>query len=125
MTNIKLIDTENLKQLVLAEFAEIITDVTASPNELRINLRDGSFVDVWFSINLVNRYSYHWERKHIDGSIYRHDNTPHLTWKNIETFPKHFHNRSEKNVEPSYISDFPENAIKEMMAFVREKIQSL
>ncbi len=116
----KIIDTQALKQIVDNEFAKYVNDVQEPfINELRIKLNDDSFVDVWYSINLENRYSYHWERKHIDGSIYRHDNAPHIKWKDIETFPKHFHNKSEENVEASYISDKPENAIREMMNFVK------
>jgi len=122
----KIIDTQALKQIVDNEFAKYVNDVQEPfINELRIKLNDDSFVDVWYSINLENRYSYHWERKHIDGSIYRHDNAPHIKWKDIETFPKHFHNKSEENVEASYISDKPENAIREMMNFVKTKIENI
>jgi len=121
----KIIDTQALKQIVDNEFAGFVNNVQEPfINELRIKLNDDSFVDVWYSINLENRYSYHWERKHIDGSIYRHDNAPHIKWKDIETFPKHFHNKSEENVEASYISDKPENAIREMMNFVENKIEN-
>ena len=87
-------------------------------NEFRIFLIDKSFLDVWFSLKLTKKYSYHWERKQIDNSIYRHDNAPHIKWKNIKTFPKHFHNKTEFNVEPSYISDKPEKAIIEIMNFI-------
>ncbi len=121
----KIIDTQALQQIVDNEFAKYVNNVQEPfINELRIKLNDDSFVDVWYSINLENRYSYHWERKHIDGSIYRHDNAPHIKWKDIETFPKHFHNKSEENVEASYISDKPENAIREMMNFVENKIEN-
>jgi hypothetical protein len=122
----KIIDTQALKQIVDNEFAEFVNDIQEPfINELRINLNDESFVDVWYSINLENRYSYHWERKHIDGSVYRHDNAPHIKWKEIETFPKHFHNISEENVEASFISDKPENAIRDMMNFVKNKIEKI
>ena len=121
----KIIDTQALQQIVDNEFAKYVNNVQEPfINELRIKLNDDSFVEVWYSINLENRYSYHWERKHIDGSIYRHDNAPHIKWKDIETFPKHFHNKSEENVEASYISDKPENAIREMMNFVKNKIEN-
>jgi hypothetical protein len=120
----KIIDTQALKQIVDNEFAEFVNNVHEPfINELKIKLKDDSFVDVWYSINLENRYSYHWERKHVDGSIYRHDNAPHIKWKDIETFPKHFHNKSEENVEASNISDKPENAIREMMNFVKNMIE--
>jgi hypothetical protein len=121
----KIIDTQALKQIVDNEFAEFVNNVQEPfINELRIKLKDDSFLDGWYSINLENKYSYHWERKHIDGSIYRHDNAPHIKWKDIETFPKHFHNQSEENVEASYISDKPENAIREMMNFVKNRIEN-
>jgi hypothetical protein len=39
-----------------------------------MHLVDGSYLDVWFSRKFPGRYAYHWERRHVDGSIYRHDN---------------------------------------------------
>lgn len=123
--NKKIIDTQTLKQIIENEFAEFVDNVQVPfTNELRIKLKDDSFLTIWFSINLENRYSYHWERKHIDGTIYRHDNAPHAKWKDIETFPKHFHNKSEENVEASYISEKPENAIREIMNFIKNKIEN-
>ena len=120
----KIVDLQKLKQIVESEFSAIVTDVqTPFINELLIKINDDSFLDIWFSINLENRYSYHWERKHIDGTIYRHDNAPHLRWKELETFPKHFHNASEENVEVSNISDIPEIAIRDMMNFVKSNIK--
>ncbi|WP_202319186.1 toxin-antitoxin system TumE family protein [Archaeoglobus neptunius] len=80
-----------------------------------------SFVDVWISERL-SRYAYHWERRHIDGKVFRHDNIPHAKWKYVETFPKHFHNGSEGNVVESYISEKPEEAVKEFLTFVKEKL---
>jgi len=103
-----------------SEFADIIDVVVVNDvNEIRIILKDTSFIDVWFSLNKKERYSYHWERKHINGTIYRHDNVPHLKWNYISTFPKHFHNKTEQNVEESFISDEPEKAIREILKFVR------
>ncbi len=69
-----IVDIEKLKDIIEIEFGEIVEDVVLSDiNELRIALIDGSFIDVWFSLKLEGRYSYHWERKFIDGTIYRHD----------------------------------------------------
>ncbi len=118
--NRKIVNTKELKLIILTEFSDIVSDVQESfMNELRIILYDKSFIDIWFSINLENRYSYHWERKHIDGFIFRHDNIPHIKWKNISTFPKHFHNKSEEKVESSFISDSPQNAVREIMEFAK------
>ena len=106
-----IVDTRKLKEIAEIEFNDIVEDVILTDiNELRIILIDGSFIDVWFSLKLKGRYSYHWERKFIDGSIYRHDNAPHKMWKTIKTFPKHFHDGDEDKVKESYISEKPEEA---------------
>jgi len=113
-----IIDTEKLKEIAEIEFGDIVEDVLiADINELRIVFIDGSFIDIWFSLKLEGRYSYHWERKFINGSIFRHDNAPHMRWKDIPTFPKHFHNGSEESVMVSHIPDNPELALKEFLTF--------
>lgn len=117
----KLVDVQKLKEIAEVEFNEIVADAEATDiNELRIALREGSFIDVWFSLKLEGRYSYHWERRAIDGMIYRHDNAPHKRWRHIQTFPKHFHNGSEadEDCEESRISDNPEEALREFLRFV-------
>lgn len=90
-----IVDIARLQEIAEVEFASVVVEAyTSDLNELRIILKDGSFVDVWFSLKLVGRYSYHWERKAIDGTIYRHDNAPHQRWQSVATFPHHFHNGS-------------------------------
>ena len=72
------VDVGRLKDIAEFEFPDIVDEaVIPFANELRILLKDGSFVDVWFSLKLANRYGYHWERRPIDGTIFRHDNAPH------------------------------------------------
>jgi hypothetical protein len=119
----KLIDVDSLSEIAETEFADIVS-VAYSPdaNQLRIILTDGSFIDVWYSLKLTDRYSYHWERRALDGAIYRHDNTPDRKWRGVQTFPKHFHNGSEENVTESYISHVPERALREFLIFVRSKL---
>ena len=111
-----------LAEIAEREFSDIV-EFTEVTHKLRIYIVDGSFVDVWFSERL-NRYAYHWERRHIDGKIFRHDNIPHVKWRYVKTFPKHFHNGSEENVVESNISDEPEKAIREFLDFVRNKIKT-
>jgi len=119
-----IIDTEKLEEIAEIEFGTIVEDVLITDiNELRIVLIDESYIDLWFSLKLRGRYSYHWERKFINGSIFRHDNAPHMRWKDITTFPKHFHNGSEDIVISSRISDNPELALKEFLTFVSEHIK--
>jgi hypothetical protein len=119
-----IVDIKKLKDIIEIEFSEIVEDVVPTDiNELRIMLNDGSFIDVWFSLKLEGRYSYHWERNFIDGTIYRHDNAPHLRWQAVSTFPKHFHDGSEDIVVSSHISDNPESALKEFLSFASERIK--
>ena len=119
-----IIDTKELKEIAEIEFSDIVEDVMLTDvNELRIILIDGSFIDIWFSLKLKGRYSYHWERKFIDGSIYRHDNAPHKDWENVKTFPKHFHDGDEDRVRESYISEEPREAIRDFLNFVKKKFR--
>ena len=76
-----------------------------------------------FSLKLIDRYSYHWDRSNIDGSIFRHDNAPHSKWEYIKTFPNHFHNASEDNVEESNINENMYKGLREFLYFVREKLK--
>lgn len=91
-------------------------------NEMRILLNDGTFIDIWFFLKLKGRYAIQWERQLKDNTIYRYDNIPHKKWRALKTFPKHFHNGSEKNVVESFIHDDTEIGIVEFMGFVREKL---
>lgn len=115
-------DIKKLADIAEIEFSEIVEGTSFIPNRLRIFLKEGSYIDLWYSRNIKGRYAYHWERNQIDGSIYRHNNAPHKRWANIETFPKHFHEGAELNVKESRISDIPEMALKEFLTFVLRKI---
>lgn len=116
-----------LRTIALNEFADVVISAqvislpTGDPRKLRLNLVDGSLLDVFVSVS--GRYSYHWERRLIPrGDLYRHDNAPHNKWRHVATFPKHFHDGSESNVVESHISDDPEDAMREFLAFVRHKM---
>lgn len=91
--------------------------------KLRIHLTDGSFIDIWFSRTIPGRYAYHWERRHVDGTIYRQDNRPHEGLRHLQTYPKHVHNGSDENIEPSRMSDNPEEAAREFLEFARKKLK--
>lgn len=118
-----IVNIKRLKDIAGIEFNDIVDmTVTTDINQLRLFLKEGSFIDVWFSLKLEDRYSFHWERKMIDNTIYRHDNAPHKNWINIKTFPKHFHNGSEENVTESTISNNSEKGLREFLEFVRKRI---
>jgi len=117
---VSLVDVERLREVAQVEFVDIVVEaIIPDINELRIILTDGSFGDVWFSLKLQGRYSFHWERRALDGKIYRHDNAPHKRWESVATFPRHFHDGSEINVSESHLSEVPEEALREFLAFVR------
>lgn len=55
-----LVNVERLRKIAEVEFADIVKEAFVPDiNALRIILADGSFVDVWFSLKLSGRYSYH------------------------------------------------------------------
>jgi hypothetical protein len=116
-----------LRQISQREVPDIVLDAqihllsTGDPHKLRINIVDGSFLDVFLSAS--GRYSYHWERRLIPaGDLYRHDNAPHRRWRHIVTFPKHFHEGREDHVVESHISDHPREALREFLEYVRQKL---
>jgi hypothetical protein len=118
-----------LRQIALRDFSDIVLQAhtlylpTGDPHKLRIEIADGSFLDVFISAS--GRYSYHWERRlTAAGDLYRHDNAPHLKWRHVATFPKHFHNGAEANVVESYLSNDPQEALHELLGFVRHKLLS-
>jgi hypothetical protein len=119
-----LVDVERLREIAEIEFADIVAETLIPDiNELRIILADGSFLDIWFSLKLDGRNSYHWERRAIDGQIFRHDNAPHRRWKSVATFPRHFHNGSEMDVTESHLSETPTDALREFLEFVRTRLK--
>ncbi len=111
-----------LAQIALSEFADIVIDTLIFEGKLRIFLKDDSFIDIWLSIKKRGVYAYHWERRSVDGTIYRYDNLPDPRAKKLKTYPKHFHFKIEENIIESEINDIPEEAIKTVLEFVRKII---
>lgn len=65
------------------EFSEIVISSQDLGLKLRIYLRDKSFIDFFYTTRLkTQRFSVHWERQHVDSTIYRIDNTPDKKWNN-------------------------------------------
>ncbi len=117
-------DLDTLKRIVEIEYGDVANDSVIHHGKLRLFIVDGSVVDIWFSNKISGRFAYHWERRLVDGKIFRHDNFPDPRWKVLSTFPKHFHNGSQDNVQESKISDDPESGVREFMDFVRMTIKS-
>ena len=101
----------------IVERSVILNHPSGEPSKLRLFLVDETIVDVWYSVK--EKYSYHWEAQTARGNIYRYDNAPHKSWGHISTFPKHFHNGQEDKVKESYLSDDPEEGIRDFLSFKR------
>ena len=104
------------------EFADVTTGYEIKQGKLRIYIVDGTFPDVWFSKHLIGRYAYHWERRHVNNTIYRWDNAKHEVWTNVRTFPHHFHNRRDDDVCESFLPSDPDAALRFVLEFVRDVI---
>lgn len=109
-------------QYLIVTSSQIICFPSGEPQKLRIFIIDGSLLDIYLSVS--GKYSYHWERRHINRGIYRFDNAPHKKWISIISFPKHFHNGNENNVIESHISDHPESAIRDILNFIDVKLKN-
>ena len=113
-----------LKRIAEVEFPDIIeTAEIIGQRKLRIIIKDSSYIDIFYSPYPSNRhFAFHWERTFIDGTIYRHDNIPDVNWKNVPTFPKHFHDGDYTSIKKSNLSDNPSDALREFLSFVRSKL---
>ena len=112
-----------LARLAMSEFADIVEGTKVIEGKLRLLLKDRSFIDIWLSAKKKGIYAYHWERRDIDRTIYRFNNLPDREARKLKTYPKHFHNRSERNIVESDLSDAPEEAVKSLLAFARKLIK--
>ena len=112
-----------LINLAQNEFDDVVTQTKfiggtpASPNKLRLLITDGSFLDIWLSVD--GDYAYHWERRGQTGQIYRWDNAPHHA--QVSTFPDHLHEGNEQTVMESDLSPTPELALREILGFIKKE----
>jgi hypothetical protein len=109
-----------LAQLAEIEFADVVLGYDIIEGKLRLYIIDESFLDIWFSRQLKGRYAYHWERRHIDGDVFRWDNAKHEVWKSIKTFPHHFHEGIDNIVHESLLPEIPDQALRYVLIYVRE-----
>jgi hypothetical protein len=115
-------DLERLRRIVETEFVALVQATAIFRDKLRVVLVDGSYTDFWWSRQIPDRYALHWERSHLDGTIYRHDNMPHPQWQQVASFPKHFHAGDQQTVMESHMADDPEEAVREFLTFAQSKI---
>jgi hypothetical protein len=118
-----MIDFDALAERALIEFPDLVSSCRTLENKLRIYLRDGSYIDFWWGMKLQGKFAYHWERRALDGKVFRHDNIPDARWKRVATFPKHFHNERESAVEESFAPAEPEEGLRFMLRFARDYLR--
>lgn len=116
-----------IEAVALSEFGDVATSAeilrlpSGDPLKLRLDIADGSLLDVYISAS--GRYSYHWERRMTPAAdIYRYDNAPHERWRVLTSFPHHFHDGAEDHVVESDVDERPEHAIRQVLGFVRKKL---
>lgn len=116
---------KHLKSAIQNQFLDIVIDFTdPSPDKLRLILKDKSFIDIRISQDIKGRFDFHWERRQINGTIYRYDNFPDTKFKKLKTFPCHFHIKKENKVAESPFSKTLPEALIDFMQFVRKEMQS-
>lgn len=115
---------QDLQSIVQDRFLDIVVDILSpSPEKLRLIFKDKSFADLRSSRKIKNRFDFHWERQHLDGTIYRYDNFPDVRYKRLKTFPFHFHNGAESKVSPNPFSNKLPQGFIDFMEFVRKKLK--
>ena len=115
-------DLAVLRWIVETDFADIVMGTRIVDAKLRVLITDGSYLDFWWSLEIPGRFAHHWERSHVDGTIYRHDNMPHSRWSDVESFPQHYHEGSPDHVIGSTLPADPESAVRELLSFVRKQL---
>jgi hypothetical protein len=117
-----LTDITTIKRVIDIEYGDIVNNSLIYRDKLRVFIIDSSLVDIWFSKVIPDRFSFHWERRHIDGTLYRYDNFPDPRWKLVSTYPEHFHNGSQSQVQASNLCRDRLQSIHEFMDFIKSTL---
>jgi hypothetical protein len=118
------VSIDDLRRIAEVEFADIIVDSQPLGEKVRFFLFDASYVDVGLSRKLYRRFGFHWERMHIDGRSFRYDNFPNTAWREVETYPRHFHDGSQNHVVAAPFSEDLVTGLRQFLGFARETLSS-
>jgi hypothetical protein len=66
-----MVDLVGLGSIAQGKFSDIVVGVHRIDAKLRMILIDGSYVDLWWSEIQEGRFAHHWNRRHLDGTVYR------------------------------------------------------
>jgi hypothetical protein len=119
-----MVDLVALEGIARVEFADIVVDVYRIDAKLRMLLIDESSLDFWWSEVQEGRFAHHWNRRHLDGTIHRHDNAPHRKWQHVRTFPQHYHREREDAVTESFLPHEPQEAVRTFLVFCRQVVRA-
>ena len=115
---------QRLLTVALDEFPHIVAGsslvggTALKPRVLRLHLFDQSYLDMRLA---ADGYAFHWERRAIDGLLYRWDDAPHH--REISTFPHHLHSGSESRVVDSQLPmDSSESALRYILGFIESQL---
>ena len=116
---------EKFARIAEVEFSDIVLSTQDLGNKLRIYLKDKTFIDFFYTTGLKNQgFSIHWERSHLNNTIYRIDNTPDKKWGKVSSYPIHFHNKIYDKVEavpfPVNENTLLETVFREFLRFVQK-----
>ena len=114
---------EDIKRIAEIEFSDIVKTTSPIEFKLRIILINNSFVEVYLSQRLPDRFGFHWECMDESKSFYRYDNFPDKNWQSVETFPYHFHSGSQNSVDASPFPPAPIEGFRAFMEFIRQKLK--
>ncbi len=113
-----------LQEIIEDEFLDIVKNILKpSEEKLRVVLNDKSFIDIRLSQKVKNRFDFHWERRHINGTIFRYDNFPDIRFKHLKGFPEHFHYQKENKVIEAKFKKSPKQGFKDFMNFARSYLK--
>jgi len=115
---------EIIRRIAQVEFGDIVTFSELLGKKLRLYLSDRSFIDIYISQTIKNRFAFHWERQHLDGKIYRFDNFPDTKWKKVRSFPYHLHSGSQNRVIKANFSQAIIAGFRDFMCFAQRNIKS-
>jgi Family of unknown function (DUF6516) len=115
-------DLGKLESIARCEFADNVMNVHRIDAKLPIILIDRSYVDFCWSEVQEGRFAHHWNRQHLDGTIYRPDNPSHRKWQHIKSFAQHHHREHEDSVTESYLPQDPQEAVRAFLTFCRQII---
>lgn len=118
---------DKFQRIAEIEFGKIISGSDDFGHKLRIYFIDKSYLDVFLSTQTeVQRFSFHWERGHLDKRFFRLDNTPDPNWNKVNSFPLHFHNKFYKNVVTSpFKSMKTEDLFREFMEYIQNYMSKI